>query len=171
MALRQLAATAAQRTGLCWASPTASQVGSNVSIALRTVFARGFATVEQGYSYAGSHEWVKVDGDTATIGISDFAQAELGDIVYVELPEAGSEVEKGNNFGVVESVKAASDVYSPVSGEVLESNQALADEPGKVNSEPFSGGWMLKVKLTDPSQVDSLMDASAYEKHCEENAH
>ncbi|KAK9809863.1 hypothetical protein WJX72_000556 [[Myrmecia] bisecta] len=132
---------------------------------------RSFATAVDGLKYAKSHEWAKVDGDTATVGISDFAQTELGDVVYVELPEVGSEVTGGETFGVVESVKAASDVYSPISGEVVSVNEALTEEPGKVNTEPFEGGWMMKVKLTDPSQVDSLMDKAAYEKHCEESAH
>ncbi|EIE21589.1 glycine cleavage H-protein [Coccomyxa subellipsoidea C-169] len=127
--------------------------------------------VEEGFKYAKSHEYAKIDGDTATIGISDFAQSELGDIVYVELPEVGSEVTQGENFGVVESVKAASDVYSPLSGEVVETNQTLTEDPGKVNTAPFSDGWMIKVKLTDPSQADGLLDSAAYGTHCEENAH
>ncbi|KAK9845604.1 hypothetical protein WJX84_010535, partial [Apatococcus fuscideae] len=98
---------------------------------------------------------------------SDFAQEELGDIVYVELPEPGSNVTAGETFGVVESVKAASDVYSPISGEVTEVNEALVDEPAKVNSDPFSGGWMFKAKLSYSGDLDKLLDSGAYEKHCE----
>lgn len=95
-------------------------------------------------------------------------QSELGDVVYVELPEVGSDIKKGDTYGVVESVKAASDVYSPISGEVVEINSTLVDDPSKVNSEPFEGGWMIKVKLSDPAEIDDLLDASAYKAHCEE---
>jgi len=112
---------------------------------------------------------VKPEGDVGVIGISDFAQSELGDVVYVELPEVGSTLEKGETFGVVESVKAASDVYSPVSGEVIETNTVLSDEPALVNSSPFEKGWMLKVKLSNPSDLDSLMDSKAYSSHIEEH--
>jgi len=109
-----------------------------------------------------SHNRAKIDGDVATVGITDHAQAELGDIVYVELPEVGSEMEATKSFGVVESVKAASDVYSPVSGTVIEVNEALNDSPGTVNESPFEGGWLMKVKVSDVP--GSLMDAAAYEK-------
>jgi len=109
-----------------------------------------------------SHNRAKIDGDVATVGITDHAQAELGDIVYVELPEVGSEMEATKSFGVVESVKAASDVYSPVSGTVIEVNEALNDTPGTVNESPFEGGWLMKVKVSDVP--GSLMDAAAYEK-------
>merc|ERR1712008_385416 len=98
-------------------------------------------------------------GGVATIGITDFAQSELGDVVYVDVPEVGSDVTKGETFGVVESVKAASDVYSPVSGEVLETNPALEDNPALVNSSPFEDGWMMKVKMSDPSELDTLLSA------------
>ena len=109
-----------------------------------------------------SNDRAKIDGDVATVGITDHAQAELGDIVYVELPAVGSEMEATKSFGVVESVKAASDVYSPVSGTVVEVNEALNDAPGTVNESPFESGWLMKVKVSDvPS---SLMDAAAYEK-------
>ena len=118
--------------------------------------------------YAESHEWCKLEGDSATIGITDFAQAELGDVVYVELPEVGTTIEAKETFGVVESVKAASDVYSPVSGEVVEINEALVDDPSKLNSEPFEGGWMMKIKVSDASEADALMDSDAYSKQCEE---
>lgn len=129
---------------------------------------RGFATVVDGLKYAESHEWVKLDGDTGTIGITDFAQSELGDVVYVELPEVGSTVTAKETFGVVESVKAASDVYSPVSGEVIEVNDALVDDPSKLNSEPFEGGWMMKIKVSDASEADGLLDSAAYSAQCEE---
>lgn len=125
--------------------------------------------VMDGFKYAKSHEYVNMDGDVATVGISDFAQSELGDVVYVELPEVGSELSKGETFGVVESVKAASDVYAPVSGEVIEVNESLSDDPSKVNSEPFEGGWMMKVKVTGGG--DDLLDAKAYEAHCESGGH
>ncbi|PNH11721.1 Glycine cleavage system H protein, mitochondrial [Tetrabaena socialis] len=130
---------------------------------------RAFATVAPGYKYATSHEWAKVDGDTATIGISDHAQGELGDVVYVELPDVGKQVKKGETFGVVESVKAASDVYSPVSGEVIETNQVLVDKPGTVNTGPFKDGWIIKVKLSNPAELNSLLDSDAYQKECDKH--
>ncbi|CAL8469436.1 g8977 [Coccomyxa elongata] len=171
MALRQLASSAARCTGLSWASPLSGQTSISLATAFRVAGVRAFATVEEGLKYAKSHEWAKIEGDTATIGISDFAQSELGDIVYVELPEVGSEVTKGENFGVVESVKAASDVYSPLSGEVVDTNQALSEDPSQVNTAPFHDGWMIKVKLTNPSEADSLLDSTAYGKQCEDSAH
>ena len=118
--------------------------------------------------YGALEHWAKVEGDVATIGITDHAQAELGDVVYVELPEVGSSVAAKSVFGVVESVKAASDVYSPVSGEVVEINEALGDAPGKVNEGAYTEGWMMKVKMADPSEVDALMDAAAYEASCDQ---
>lgn len=120
-----------------------------------------------GLKYADSHEWVKVDGDVATVGITDYAQHALGNIVYVDMPEEGDEVTQGEDFGAVESVKAASDLISPVSGEVLEVNEILADAPEKINEDAF-GAWIMKVKLSDPSELDNLLDAEAYEKICEE---
>lgn len=117
--------------------------------------------------YADSHEWVKVDGDIATVGITDYAQLALGNIVYVDMPEVGDEVTAGEDFGAVESVKAASDLISPVSGEVVEINEALEDEPELVNADAFAN-WIMKVKLSDPSEVDALLDAAAYAKICEE---
>ncbi|MCM1152996.1 MAG: glycine cleavage system protein GcvH [Muribaculum sp.] len=117
--------------------------------------------------YADSHEWVKVDGDIATVGITDYAQHALGDIVYVDMPEEGDEVTAGEDFGAVESVKAASDLISPVSGEVVEVNAALEDEPGLLNADAFEN-WIMKVKLSDPAEVDALLDAAAYAKICEE---
>ncbi|ROT03725.1 MULTISPECIES: glycine cleavage system protein GcvH [Bacteroidales] len=117
--------------------------------------------------YADSHEWVKLEGDIATIGISDYAQHALGNIVYVDMPEVGDEVSQGEDFGAVESVKAASDLISPVSGEVIEINEALEDEPELVNQDPYSN-WIMKVKVSDASEIDSLLDAAAYAKICEE---
>lgn len=121
--------------------------------------------------YAKSDEWVRVEGDTATVGISDYAQNQLSDIVFVELPTAGTVIKQGASFGAVESVKAASDVYLPVSGEVTAVNDALSDTPELVNAEPYGGAWMVKVKLSNPSELDGLMDAAAYEKYCAERAH
>ena len=109
-----------------------------------------------------------MDGDVGTIGITNHAQEQLGDVVYVDLPEVGDTVEKDDTMGAVESVKAASDIYSPVSGEVLEVNEALNDEPALVNSSAEADGWMAKVKLSDTAELDSLMDADAYAKFCEE---
>src|SRR4051812_11968535 len=112
--------------------------------------------------YSSSHEWVRVDGDRATIGITDFAQHELGDVVYLDLPKVGQTFRAGATFGTVESVKAVSDLYSPVSGEVLEVNDALPDAPEGVNNSPYDTGWMLKLRLSNPDEVNSLMDAAAY---------
>ena len=112
--------------------------------------------------YTKDHEWVKVDGDVATIGVTDFAAHELGDVVFVDLPGVGKTVEQFATFGVVESVKAVSDLYAPVSGEVVEVNPALAGQPELVNSEPFGGGWMIRVRIADAAQVAGLLDAAAY---------
>lgn len=112
--------------------------------------------------YARSDEWVRLEGDTATIGISDFAQDQLNDIVFVELPEVGDELAQGATFGVVESVKAASDVYVPVAGTVTEVNTALQDEPELINADPYGRGWIIKLKVSDPAPLDALMDADAY---------
>jgi glycine cleavage system H protein len=119
------------------------------------------------YKYTKEHEWVRLDGDTAVFGITDYAQQELGDVVFVELPAPGASVTKGESFGVVESVKAASDLYAPIGGEVLESNGALADAPELVNSAPFEDGWMLKVRPVDPADLDGLLDAAAYDSYIE----
>jgi glycine cleavage system H protein len=113
--------------------------------------------------YTEDHEWVDVDGDIGTVGISEYAQSQLGDIVFVEVPDEGKTLNKGDEAAVVESVKAASDVYSPVSGSVLEGNAALADTPGLVNEEPEGDGWFYKLTLSDPSEVEELMDEAAYE--------
>ena len=112
--------------------------------------------------YAESHEWVKATGDTARIGITDYAQDQLGDIVFVELPDVGESFEKGAEFGTVESVKAVSELYLPVSGEIVAINEALEDAPELINDTPFSDGWMIEVKLDDSSELDALMDKDAY---------
>jgi glycine cleavage system H protein len=112
--------------------------------------------------YTEEHEWVRVEGDVGTIGITAYAQEQLGDVVFVEVPVAGRKVAKGESVAVVESVKAASDIYAPVSGEVVEANAALADTPGDVNAEPMGKGWFFKLKLADASQLDGLMDEKAY---------
>ena len=112
--------------------------------------------------YSKDHEWVKVDGETATVGITTYAAEQLGDVVYVELPEVGRTVKKGDGAATVESVKAASDVYSPVSGEVLETNNELADNPGTVNSAAETAGWFMKVRIADRSELDSLLDEDGY---------
>lgn len=114
--------------------------------------------------FTDEHEWIDVSGDIATVGITDYAQEQLGDIVFVELPEEGKTFDKGDDAAVVESVKAASDVYSPVSGEVIEANGALEDEPALVNSDAEEDGWFFKLRLTDASELDSLMDEAAYTK-------
>jgi len=112
--------------------------------------------------YAQSHEWVKLEGGEALVGISDYAQSQLGDIVFVELPAAGEELTRESEFGTVESVKAVAELVSPVSGEVLSVNETLADEPEQVNKDPYGGGWMLRVKVSDAGEVDALMDAGQY---------
>ena len=121
--------------------------------------------VIEGLRYSESHEWVKVEGNTAIIGISDYAQAELGDIAYVDMPDVDDEVTAGETFGAVESVKAASDLYCPVSGTVTEVNEELEDAPEKINEDAF-GSWIIKVEMSDPSELDALLDASAYESIC-----
>jgi glycine cleavage system H protein len=114
------------------------------------------------YRYTNQHEWVDVKGDVATIGITDYAQHELGDVVFVELPKPGTKVTAGKSFGTVESVKAVSDIYAPVAGEVVEVNADLQNTPEKINSDPH-GAWLIKVRLANPAEVKSLMDAAAYE--------
>jgi glycine cleavage system H protein len=117
--------------------------------------------------FTQEHEWISVEGDTATVGITDFAQGQLGDIVFVELPEAGRQVSKGGEAAVVESVKAASDVYAPVTGEVVEGNQALSDDPSLVNTDPQGDGWFFRLRLSDTSELNGLMDADAYKSFCD----
>ena len=121
--------------------------------------------------YTKDHEWIRVDGNEATIGITDFAQGQLGDIVYVELPEIGRRVEKGKEAGVVELVKAASEVYAPASGEVTAVNTGLADEPARVNSDAMGEGWFYKIKLADAKDLGDLMDEAAYKAFTEQGKH
>ena len=118
--------------------------------------------------YSEDHEWVSLDGDIATVGISDFAQQQLGDVVFVELPDIGRTVERGGEIAVVESVKAASEIYAPLSGEIVEVNDALADEPAMVNESPEEDGWFFKMRLNDPDEVKELMDAAAYKTFTDE---
>lgn len=118
--------------------------------------------------YRDTDEWVRLEGDTAVIGITDYAQDQLNDLVFVELPEVGAKFSKGDVFGVVESVKAASDLHIPVSGEVTETNSAAEDEPELLNTSPYDKGWLVKVRLDDPAEVDELMDAKAYAAYCED---
>ncbi len=115
----------------------------------------------EGLLYSDSHEWVKVDGDIAVIGVSDFAQSEMGDITYVDMPEVDDEVAKGDDFGALESVKASSELYSPVSGVVVEVNEALEDAPELVNEDAYAA-WIIKVRMSDKGELDTLMDAAAY---------
>jgi glycine cleavage system H protein len=118
--------------------------------------------------FTKDHEWVRLDGDVATIGITDYAQSQLGDVVYVELPEIGRRVEQGKEAAIVESVKAASEVYAPVSGEIVAINDTLAGEPGKVNADATGEGWFFKMRLADPKELDRLMGEAAYQKLIEE---
>ena len=113
--------------------------------------------------YTKDHEWVRIDGDEATVGITDYAATQLGDIVFVELPQAGRVVEQSATFGVVESVKAVSDLFAPLSGEVLAANDALTGSPELINGDPFGDGWMIRLRLKDSAEVDGLLDASAYD--------
>ncbi len=121
------------------------------------------ANIPEQLKYAKTHEWVRVEGDTAWVGITDHAQAELTELVFVELPEAGRTVSAGQPCAVVESVKTASDIYAPLSGEVIEVNQALTDDPGKVNADAFGEGWFFKIRMSAPSELDGLMDATSYQ--------
>ena len=113
--------------------------------------------------YTDEHEWISIEGDVGTIGISAYAQEQLGDVVFVDVPQAGRKVAKGESVAVVESVKAASDIYAPASGEVIEANAGLAETPGDVNTEPMGRGWFFKMKLADKSELDGLMDQAAYD--------
>jgi glycine cleavage system H protein len=120
--------------------------------------------------YATSHEYVHVEGNTGTIGITDYAQKELGDVVFVELPQVGSELEAGDELGSIESVKAVSELFSPVSGEVIEVNEALADNPALINTDPWGDGWMVRIKLKDATEADELMGAEEYDEYLEKEA-
>lgn len=159
MALRSAAARAATLLRLRVAQP-----GLWVPLARRTISATRFASdeVREGIHYAESHEWVKVEGDIGTIGITDHAQKALGDLVFVELPDMGTPVTGKEKFGSVESVKAVSEIYSPISGEVVETNSSLSDAPETVNASPYEDGWLIKVKLTDKSDLNNLMNAEKY---------
>ena len=117
------------------------------------------------YRYTKDHEWIDVKGDLGTIGLTDYAQCQLGDVVFVELPGPGAKLEAGKSLGAVESVKAASEIYAPVSGEVVEVNGELKDAPEKVNSDPHGAGWLVKVRLKTPTEIEALMDAAAYEAY------
>ena len=121
--------------------------------------------------YTKTHEWAMVEGDVVTLGVTDYAQQELGDITYLELPDAGDSITAGEPFGVVESVKAASDIYSPVTGEVIERNESAVEAPEVINQSPYENAWLVKVKLSDPSQVEALLDPAAYETFAESQAH
>ncbi len=118
--------------------------------------------------YTKENEWIIVEGETGTVGISDHAQEQLGDIVYIELPEIGAQLKRAAEAATIESVKAANEIYAPVSGEVVETNPKLADEPAAVNSDPFGAGWFFKLKLGDPSELDALMDEAAYQAYLSE---
>ena len=120
--------------------------------------------------YSKEHEWIKVDGDKGTVGITDYAQQQLGDVVYVELPEAGASVGAMEVFGTIESVKAVSELYSPVKGEVLSVNEKVADSPELVNSDPYGGAWLIEVKLAEPSDVEGLMTAAQYQEYLDKEA-
>jgi len=122
------------------------------------------ANIPSDLKYTKSHEWVRVSGDTATIGITDHAQHELTDIVFVELPDKGRKVKAGEACAVVESVKTASDIYAPVSGEIIETNKAVVDDPALVNKEPHAGGWFFKIKLANPAEANALLTPDAYQK-------
>jgi len=121
--------------------------------------------------YTKDHEWIEVQGETATMGISFFAQEELGDVVFVDLPEVGRVLKAGEEFGNIESVKAVSEIYSPVSCEIVEVNTALVDHPELVNSEPYKSGWIMKIRVIDPKDLDSLMDAAAYKEYVGQGGH
>ncbi len=120
------------------------------------------------YRYTKEHEWIKVEGGVGTVGITDYAQHELGDVVYVEIPKVGAKLEANQPFGTVESVKAVSEIYSPVSGEVVEVNAALGNEPERINKEPHGAAWIVKIKLTNAKELDGLMDAAAYQNYIAE---
>lgn len=124
--------------------------------------------IESDLLYTRDDEWIRVDGDEATVGVSDYAQDSLSDIVYLELPDVGDTFEEGETFGVVESVKAAADLYMPISGEITAVNEDLLDEPEAVNEDPYGKAWMVRVRMSDKSQLDELMDADAYRAYCDE---
>ena len=118
--------------------------------------------IQDDFLYTKDHEWIALDEDTATVGITDYAQSELGDIVFIELPEIGTEVRQTEPFGTIEAVKAVSDLYAPLSGEIIEVNTSLEDEPEQINSDPYGNGWMIKIKVRDESELESLLSAGQY---------
>ena len=120
--------------------------------------------IPENLKYTKDHEWIKVEGETATVGITDYAQGELGDIVFVEIETVGETLEKEETFGTVEAVKTVSDLFMPMSGEIIEKNETLDDSPELVNKDPFGKGWMIKIKISDPSEYDDLLDAAAYKE-------
>ncbi|HOJ87118.1 MAG: glycine cleavage system protein GcvH [Elusimicrobiales bacterium] len=126
---------------------------------------------KENLKYTKTHEWIGIEGDVAYIGVSDFAQSQMGDIVFVDLPKVGAKAEKEKQICVVESVKSAFDIYSPVNGEVIEVNSALSDNPALINQEPYGNGWICKMKISDKSQLDSLMDFKTYEEFVKTQAH
>ncbi|MBO9350202.1 MAG: glycine cleavage system protein GcvH [Thermomicrobium sp.] len=128
------------------------------------------AEVREGLRYTRTHEWVRVEGDVAVVGVTDFAQSELGDITYLELPEPGTVVKQGESMGVIESVKAASDIYAPVSGEVVEVNRSVVDSPELVNKSPYDEAWLAKIRLSAAEELERLMDAAAYRQFLTETA-
>ncbi len=128
-------------------------------------------TAPRDLKYTKSHEWVRIDGDIATFGLTDHAQSELGDITYLELPDVGGAVTQAEPFGVVESVKAASDMYAPLDGEVVEINSTAVDAPDLVNKSPYEDAWLVKIRISDPSQTANLMDPDTYDPFAEESAH
>ncbi|WOL13232.1 glycine cleavage system H protein, mitochondrial-like [Canna indica] len=155
-----------------WASSTANALrisynGTRTPL-LALSISRCFSSVIDGFKYTPSHEWVKHEGSVATIGITDHAQDHLGEVVFVDLPEPGACFAKGGSFGAVESVKATSDINCPISGEVVEVNTNLCENPALINKSPYEDGWMIKVKPGDPSELDSLMGSKDYTKFCEE---
>jgi glycine cleavage system H protein len=121
--------------------------------------------------YTTDHEWIKIEGNIGIVGITDFAQSELGDVTYVEVPQVGRAIGKGEAFGVVESVKAVSDIYAPLAGEIVEVNEGLANSPELVNESPYEGAWMIKIRLADPAEAEGLLDAAAYEQHVASSGH
>lgn len=127
--------------------------------------------VPQDLMYTKKHEWIKVDGDGGTVGITDYAQGELGDIVFVELPKVGTKVEQMKSFGAIEAVKAVVDLYAPVSGEVLETNPELRDKPEVINSDPYGEGWIIKLRIDDSGELENLISPADYEKLLEEEEH
>ena len=124
--------------------------------------------IPEGLSYTKEHEWVRIEGDSATLGITDYAQSQLGDITFVELPQVGSKVSQSKELTVVESVKAATDIFAPLSGEVIEVNASLEDEPEKMNASPYEDGWICRIRIADPSEAEGLLDHEAYASLVEE---